>query len=261
MLARMSFSFASVILSYFLIAGGTFFAALFAGRIGLHSEYLGYIVLAIGGFLGGLVAARASKGSTIVEPAIGAVLIIATFIGVGLAASGSDARVILLPASMKAIGLTAAASAGGGVAGAFLSERLFGDDNASGLAWIVFIALAAFGAGVMGTTFGGFLGKGDAGPLFGILALCCLLLGIAVGASAPSRKLGASFLGTAVGLGGFFLLAIYVFVSVLSSHSTETASVPSEVYIGIAILAVGAGIVSLLGALIGWSTVGRKQSQ
>jgi hypothetical protein len=71
----MGFSFSSVVLSYFMIAGGTFFAALLAGRVGLQSEYLGYIVLALGGFFGGLVAARASRGSTIIEPALGAVLL------------------------------------------------------------------------------------------------------------------------------------------------------------------------------------------
>ncbi len=124
----MGFSFASVVLSYFLIAGGTFFALLLAGRVGLQSEYLGYIVLAIGGFLGGLVAARASRGSTIIEPALGAVLMILTFVGIGVAASGAESRVLLMPAGMKAIALVSAASAGGGIGGAFLGEKLFGDD-------------------------------------------------------------------------------------------------------------------------------------
>jgi len=255
----MGFSFASVVLSYFLIAGGTFFTALLAGRMGIHSEYLGYIILAVGGFLGGMVAARASKSSTIVEPAIGAVLLLASFIGVGLAASGNDAGNLLLPGTMKAIGLTALASAGGGIGGAFVTEKMFGDEGASGAAWVLFVALAAFGAGVIGTTFGGILGKGDAGPMFGLLALCSLFVGIATGASASSRPLGASFLGGALGLGGFFFLAIYVFVSVLSSKSKGATDIPSEVYAGIAIVAVGAGIVSLIGALIGWATVGSKR--
>ena len=82
----MGFSFASVVLSYFLIAGGTFLAALVSARIGLRSEYLGYIILALGGFLGGVIAARASKGSTILEPAIGAVLLLGSLIAIGIGA-------------------------------------------------------------------------------------------------------------------------------------------------------------------------------
>lgn len=256
----MGFSFASVVLSYFLIAGGTFFAALLAGRAGLHSEYLGYIVLAIGGFLGGMVAARASKGSTIVEPAIGAVLLLATFIAAGLAASGSSASAVLLPSAMKALALTSLASAGGGIGGAFVAEKMLGDRKASGGMWVLIIALAVFGAGLIGSTLGSLAGKGEAGPMFGVLALCCLIAGGAAGASAPSRPLGAAFLGGVLGLGGFFFLAIYVFVSVLSKQGAGTKDIPSEVYIGIAVLALAAGILALIGAAIGWAAVGKKNA-
>jgi hypothetical protein len=256
----MGFSFASVVLSYFLIAGGTFFAALLAGRMGVHSEYLGYIILALGGFLGGIVAARASKGSTIIEPAIGSALLLASVIGVGLAASGTSANVLLVPTAMKGIALTGAASAGGGIVGAFVTEKLFGDDRPAGISWLLFMGLAAFGAGVIGTLLGSFLGKGEAGPLFGMLALCCLLAGIAGGASAATRPLGASFLGGVLGVGGFFFLAAYLFVSVLSKSTGATEKIPPEVYTGIAVLAVGAGIATLIGALIGWSAVGKKQA-
>jgi hypothetical protein len=256
----MGFSFASVVLSYFLIAGGTFFAWLLAGRMGVQSEYLGYIILALGGFFGGIIAARASKGSTIIEPAIGAALLLVSFFGIGVAASGSDASVMLLPSTMKAIGLTAGSSAAGGIVGAFVTEKLFGDDTPASISWVLFMTLAAFGAGVIGTTFGGFLGKGDSGPLFGVLALCCLLTGIAGGASATTRPLGASFLGGMLGIGGFFFLAAYIFVSVLSSKQAGAESIPPEVYTGIAVMAVGAGIVVLIGALIGWSVAGKKQA-
>jgi hypothetical protein len=260
MLVAMGFSFASVLLSYFLIAGGTFFTLLIAGRIGVHSEYLGYIILAIGGALGGMVAARASKGSTIIEPAIGAVLLIASFIAVGVVASGADSHLLLLQPAMKGIALTSAACGGGGIAGAFVAEKLFGNEKAGSGSWILYVMLAGFGAGVVGTIFGGALGKGESGTLLGVLALCCLIVGLAAGASATTRPLGASFLGGTLGVGAFLVLAIYVFVSVLSSHAEGAAAIPSEVYIGMAIMAVGAGIVTLIGALIGWATVGRKQS-
>lgn len=261
----MGFSFASVFLSYFLIAGGTFFAALFAGRVGVHSEYLGYIVLALGGFLGGIVAARASKGSTIIEPGIGAVLLLASVVGLGLAASGSDAHIVLLPGTMKALALTAGASAGGGIAGAFVTEKLFGDDSPAPLSWVLFVAVAAFGAGMIGTALGGVLaktgvvGKDGPGALLAGLAACSFIVGICSGASASSRPLGASFLGGTLGLGGFFMLSIYVFVSVLSKNGAETGTIPPEMYVGIAVLAVGGGLVAMIGALIGWAASGSKQ--
>lgn len=254
----MGFSFASVVLSYFLVAGGTFFAALLAGKIGIHSEYVGYIILALGGFLGGIVAARASKGSTVVEPAIGSVLLLATFVILGLVVSGSEARSLLVPSTMKAIALTAGASAGGGIVGALVTEKLFGDANASSLGWIVIVALATFGAGVIGTMFAGVVG-GSAGAMFGLLALCCFFVGIATGASATSRPLGAAFLGGIVGLGGFFFLAVFVLMGVFARHGDADTSLPSEAYAGIAIVAAGAGIVTLIGALIGWGAVGSKQ--
>lgn len=258
----MGFSFASVLLSYFLIAGGTFLAGLLAGRAGLQSEYLGYIVLAIGGFLGGLVAARASKGSTIVEPAVGAVLLIASLVGLGAAVSGSEGQqALLLPQTMKAIALTALASGGGGVGGAFVAEKLFGEDRPGYGAWILYISIACFGASVIGITFGGVLGKGESGPVIGFLALTSALAGGAAGASANVRPLGASFLGGLLGVGSFFYLTILIFMGMFSKGSgQEMGSVPSEVYAGIAIMAVGAGIAALIGAAIGWAAVGKKNA-
>ncbi len=256
----MGFSFASVVLSYFLIAGGTFIAALLAAKVGLRSEYLGYIVLALGGFLGGVVAARASRGSTIIEPALGAVLLLASFIGVGAAASGTSAQALMLPSTMKAIALTSGASVGGGIAGAFVSEKLFGEDGASRWSWILYVGVAAFGAGMLGSTFGTIAGRGESGPLFGMLAVCCLIVGVATGASATSRPLGATFLGGLLGLGSFFFLAIFLFVGLVSKGERASTAIPSEVYAGIAIMAVGGGLVALIGAAIGWAAVGRKHA-
>ena len=257
----MGFSFASVLLSYFLIAGGTFIAALVAGKVGMRSEYLGYIVLALGGFLGGLVAARASRGSTIIEPALGAVLLIASFIGLGAAVSGGDNMgALLLPQNMKAIALTALASGGGGVAGAFVAEKLFGESEAGSGSWFLYIAIAAFGAGVIGTTFGGVLGKGETVPVLGMLAAATFIVGAASGASASTRPLLASFLGSAVGIGAFLYLTVLIFASFFSKGESTVGSVPSEAYAGMGILAAGAGIASLIGAAIGWGTVGKKNS-
>jgi len=254
----MGFSFASVVLSYFLIAGGTFFAALFAGRVGIHSEYVGYIILALGGFLGGIIAARASKGSTIIEPVIGAALLLASVVGFGVAGSDSNAHVVLLPSAMKAIALTAAASAGGGLAGAFVTEKLFGDSDPAGMSWVLYVAVAVFGAGMIGAIAGALAGKGQGGPLIGVMALCCLFVGVASGASARTRPLLASFVGGLLGMGGFGMLSIYVLRSVMATNETSER-IPPELYAGLAVIAVGAALVTMLGALVGWSAVGRKQ--
>ena len=255
----MGFSFASVVLSYFLIAGGTFFAALFSGRIGIHSEYLGYIVLALGGFVGGMVAARASKGSTVIEPGIGAALLLGSVIALGLAGSHSDAQLMLLPGAMKTIALTAAASAGGGIAGAFVTERLFGDSDPAPMSWVLYVGLATFGAAVMGTVIAGVVTGDDNGSLMGILALCCLAVGVSSGASARSRPLGASFLGGVLGLGGFGMMTIYILRSAFGGGGGETGTIPPEMYAGMAVLAAGAGMVAMIGALIGWKAVGSRQ--
>jgi hypothetical protein len=253
----MGFSFSSVVLSYFMIAGGTFFAALLAGRVGLQSEYLGYIVLALGGFFGGLVAARASRGSTIIEPALGAVLMIASFVLIGVAAGG-DSRVLLMPAGMKAIGLTSAATAGGALGGAFLGEKLFEDDRPSWPSWVLFVSVAGFGAGIIGTTFGAFIGRGESGPMLGTLALASFIVGIAAGASATTRTLGASFLGGLLGFGGFFFLAIYMFAGVFGGRGAGAGNISAEAYAGMAILAAGAGLATMLGSAIGWTAIGKR---
>ena len=254
------FSFASVILSYFLISGGTFLTTLLAARLGLANEYLGYAIMAVGAFLGGFIAARASHGSTIIEPAIGAVVMIASIVGLGLAVASSESRgVILLPANMKGIGLTAAASAGGGIAGAFLSEKVLGKATTSSAPWLLYVAVAGFGAGVMGSIFGGVIGKGEGGPLLGMVAVCCLLVGGAAGASARTRPLLASLFGGALGVFAFFYLAVVIFVNLFpGARGAAEEGIPGEVYAGLAIMAGGAGLATMIGALIGWATVGKK---
>lgn len=263
MLECMNFSFASVILSYFLIAGGTWAAGLLAARFGISSEYLAYLILAAGGFIGGVVAARASRGSTILEPAIGGGLLLVSLIAVGVIASGGSASMLLVPSSMKAIAMTAGASVAGSIAGAFVAEKLFGHVEAGAGGWLLYTVLAGFGVGVVGTMLGTAFGHGSSGALFGMLVVCSLFLGLAAGASATRRILGAAFLGTAIGLFSFFFLAIYLFTSLFGSateHGGETglAAIPSEVYAGLAILAAGAGVVAVIGAAIGWTTWGKR---
>src|SRR3569832_2404243 len=74
------FSFASVVLSYFLTAGGLLTGSILITKLHTTSEVVGLLCWAIGSFIGGFFAARARRGSTIIEPAIGAVLVVATLV-------------------------------------------------------------------------------------------------------------------------------------------------------------------------------------
>jgi hypothetical protein len=123
---------------------------------------------------------------------------------------------------------------------------------------VLFVGLAAFGAGMIGTTLGALIGKG-AGGMVGMLALCCFVVGIATGASARSRPLGASFLGGVLGLGGFNMLAVLVLVRLFSTNTGASEKIPPEMYAGIAVIALGGGLATMIGAAIGWGTVGRRQ--
>jgi hypothetical protein len=251
-------SIASVFLSYFLVAGGTFLTTLVAARLGVHNEYLGYIIMAVGGAVGGFLAARASRGTTILEPALGAALVVLTMFGIGLATSSAGAReAMLLPSNMKAIALTSGACAGGGILGAFLSEKLFGEPSESSVPWIVYAALASFGAGVMGSIFGGVLRQGQTG-LFAMLAACVFVVGLASGASARTRPLLATLIGGAIGIGAYLYLTIAIFVALFGN--SDPNHLPSEVYIGMGVMAAGAGVVTLIGTAIGWSAAGRPSA-
>src|SRR5262245_64816833 len=77
---REGFSLSSVILSYLLVGGGLCTGTLVLGLIEPGNQYVGYGLMAAGSFLGGWVAARASRGSTIIEPAIGAIAVVGTIV-------------------------------------------------------------------------------------------------------------------------------------------------------------------------------------
>jgi hypothetical protein len=254
------FSFASVILSYFLVGGGMFTATLVGSELRLSGEIPGYALLAAGAFVGGFVAARASRGQTILEPAIGAVAVVATI--VGLAATTPLGKMIWVVAqdqSMKFVATVGVAGIVGSVVGAFISEKVFGEATRSSVPWFVYTAMSVFGACLLATLFASivFLGrdttaeKSDNDLLTAILAGIgggCLLAGVAVGASARVRPLFAAFLGGGLGVAGFCALV------------TRSQPTPDrDTAIGIAVFAAGGAIVTLIGTLFGWRTVGHRQ--
>jgi hypothetical protein len=250
------FSFASVVLSYFLVAGGMFTAMLVAGELRLGGEYVGYAFLAVGAFIGGFIAARASRGSTIVEPAIGTVAVVGTI--VGLAATTQLGQLIWAVApdqTMKFVGSVSLCGVVGALLGAVLSERLLGEATRSSVPWVLYTALCTFGASLLATLFASLLLiSGRTAQLEGAeviligMAAGCLIAGLAIGASARVRPLFASLIGGGLGVAGFFLL-----ISRATPQDRDTTT-------GMIVLAVGGAIVTLVGTTVGWVGFGRKSA-
>jgi hypothetical protein len=254
------FSFASVILSYFLVGGGMFTGTLAAGAMKTTSDVVVYLLLGAGAFVGGFFAARASRGSTILEPALGAIAVVGTV--VGLAATTEIGRLIWGAAqdqTVKFIATVGGTGVGGALVGAFVSEKLLGEATRSSIPWVFYTALSTFGACLLATLFGSILflaGDDRATPdqiatmmLIGMGA-GCLLAGLAVGASARTRPLLAAMLGGGAGVAGF--CALILLSTARSSDKDEVA--------GVVALAIGGCVVTLIGALIGWAAVGKRHA-
>lgn len=256
----MGFSFASVVLSYFLVAGGLLAGALGAAYIHTSSEAVGIVLYAVGSFFGAFLAGRASKGSTIIEPVIGAVLVLATFVGM---VAASDVGKALWATSSgetaKAAIELAASIAVGAFAGAFVAEKFFGEATTSAFPWVLFTAVATMGGCFLATVIAAwlFVSGGDESKgaieklvamMFAGMGIGCVLSGIASGASARVRILGASFLGGAIGVAGFCLLV------------THGQAKGNDAAAGIAVLAGGGAIVTFIGTAIGWFAVGKRNA-
>jgi hypothetical protein len=255
------FSFASVILSYFLVGGGMFAGTAARGVLKTSSEVVAYLLIGAGAFFGGFVAARASRGSTILEPALGAIAVVATV--VGLAATTQLGKLIWGAAqdeTIKLIATVGGTGVGGALAGAFLSEKLLGEATRSSIPWALYSALSTFGACLLTTLFGSILfvaggakatAAENATVMFIGMGAGCLLSGLAVGASARTRPLLAAFFGGGAGVAGFGALILRV---------TSRSDGDKDAIAGIAVLAAGGCIVTLIGTLIGWAAVGKRHA-
>lgn len=251
----MGFSFASLILSYFLVGGGMFIGTLAAGKLGT-GEIPGYLILAAGAFVGGFFAARASRGSTIVEPALGAIAVVATV--VGFAGSTPLGQLLWAGAqteTMKFVGVVGGGCVIGALVGAFISEKLLGEATQSSVPWVLYGAFSTFGAALLAAILASTLfAKGidaDLGKMMLIgIAAGCVLAGIAIGASARTRPLIAAFLGGGLGIAGFSYLLV----------DTARAEHNNHEMLGVAIMAGGGCVATLIGTLIGWSLFGRRRA-
>ncbi len=124
-MARNQFSIASVILSYFLVAGGVALGLILLTLLKTGGEPAFYGSLALGGAIGGFMAGRASRGSTITEPAIGGVLVIATIVGIFV---GTELGEVLWHVAAtevtRIVAIAGGAATAGAIGGALVSEKV-----------------------------------------------------------------------------------------------------------------------------------------
>lgn len=249
------FSFASVILSYFLIAGGLFTGSLVYVKINSPSQVVALGLMAAGSFVGGFFAARASRGSTIIEPAIGAVLLVATVL---FLAFGTHTLDVLKDSSSaaKVVGEIAGAMVVGALVGAFLSEKILGEATESAVPWVFYATFASFGASLTAVLIvtGILVRDGERSSdkqttmMFIGLAIGCVLAGLVIGASAKIRVAAASFLGGAIGIA---LMGWFSAVVMGTSHDKDMLT-------GVAVMAVVGGVLTVFGSVIGWTTIGKR---
>lgn len=258
MSSRGGFSIASVILSYFLVAGGIAIGLILLTLLKTGGEGFFYAALGVGGFVGGFVAGRASRGTTITEPAIGGILVILTIVGVFVGTSVGEFLWFAAKAQIsKTVAIAGVSAAVGAIGGAMVSEKMFGEHSQASAIWLLHVSLAMLGACVVAflvlasAMLRGHSAEGvQAGTYFGAMGIGAFLAGISAGASAPKRILIVSLLGCVVGTMGFYLL-LRGLPGVSKADEGKAAA-------GFAIIGVGCGIVAMIGAAIGWSAVGKK---
>jgi len=250
------FSFASVVLSYFLVAGGLLTGMFVTTLMSHPSEAMVYVFSAIGAFLGGFIAGRASPGSTIVEPMIGAVLVIGTIAGLIVSATGTGIWQIAPDGVKQFAAIYAGCCVVGALAGAFLSEKLLGESTQSALPWVAYAGFATYGACTVATLIATVVAvSGDdtmnslAKMLLVGLAAGCLLAGLAIGASARTRPLIAAMIGGGAGVAVFILLL---------SRGQQPRD--NDQTAGLIVLVIGGAIVTLIGTALGWATVGKRNA-
>lgn len=250
------FSFASVILSYFLIGGGMFGGSLLAFQVKSSNEWVTLACFAAGAFAGGFIAARASRGRTIAEPAIASVLVIGSI--VALAANTPLGQLIWHAAqgqTMRVLGSLAGAGLVGSLIGAAISEKMFGASTTSSVPWLLYAALSTFGASILVLLFAQLLMWNERGAKLDSTAVIliglaggCFLSGLAIGASARTRPLIAAFLGGGLGIAGMFALI------------AKAQPMDRDTLAGAAILAGGGALITLIGTALSWAAVGRKHA-
>lgn len=252
-----------VLVSYLMILGG--FMVIFAlfGLLELKgsSEIMGWIIFVLGGAFGGFFAGRASEGKTILEPAVGGGLVVVSVIlivqaipGVRTLMSLADTEKVVL----HAIGIGVAIG-GGGLVGATLGEKSAPDPRPvdrirwMGVSTLITLGVFFFIFMIMGVLMlrhaaeGGKLSDDDGGVIALVaLAGAAFFGGFITQAIAPER------MNWACGAG--FFITMLAMVGLASAQGGAAGDA-----IGGFIIVGGIGTcVGALGALVGWSTIGKK---
>jgi|KBSSwiStaDraftv2_1062776.scaffolds.fasta_scaffold350217_2 hypothetical protein len=261
------FSFSSVILSYLMIAGGVGAASLGAASLHVEGQLLLHASFAAGGFGGGFFAARASRGSTVLEPVLGACLFVATLAALVMSTTVGRMLWSFGQAEMTRTALTVSGCAlAGALLGAWISERALGDSTRSAIPWVLYVAIAVGGACLIAFMAAAALRMGGVEPAdLGALAaddrvmhatilvgigVGCLLAGLVAGASARTRILFAAWLGAGGAIFGFFQLAGRI----------AGSTVDGDALLGAAFIAACGGLLALLAAAIGWAVAGTRHA-
>jgi hypothetical protein len=260
------FSLSSVLLSFLMICGGVSAALLGLTYLELdpsQAEMAVYAAFAAGGFVGGFFAARASRGSTVLEPAIAAVLVVGALLGMLLATEIGRTLWTMAQQEITRHALFAGGAAlVGSLLGAWISERLLGASTRSSIPWVLYVAFAVIGGCCVAYVAATALRHSAVGSLrelaesdramhitrFVGIGAGCVIAGLASGASARTRVSIAAFLGAAAGVVGFSVLE----ASYRGTRLTQDASV------ALAIIGAGGGVLALLASAVGWAAVGKR---
>jgi hypothetical protein len=255
------FTFSAVIISFLTVAGGVVLALIGYSMVQMSGELPLYGTFALGALIGGFVAARASRGISILAPSLGALLAVGAFVAmIAVTPLGQMVWAVAQDAATK-MGLYAGGSVlCGALLGTVISGITLGDSTHYSFPWIFYVAFAVLGACFLAYgTVVAVLMHGQAGseenahtarlavPLG--IGIGCLVAGLASGAAARTRIVIASFLGAAGGIAGF----------AWSMTRMTTGELSSQEWQGLAILAIGGGLVTMIGAIIGWVTAGRPK--
>jgi hypothetical protein len=252
MTARRRFSVGWVIVSFFLIHGGVFIAAVCVDAFSVRGSWVGNAILFLGSTLAGFLAGRMSRGTTIVEPAVAGALLVASVAALVTGTSGRFSGWLVTPSgqwgSWLAIGFVCGF---GGFVGAVAGERnSAGRPMHSAVGWVVASTLV-----VIGVTLAAFVGMTamqaeDAGEpppglIVSAMSAAALVTGAMIQIAAPRRILYAA------GAGG---LVVMVLVLCLNLDRSDSGAM-----FGCAFLGVVYQLSGSLGAWLAWSWISRAR--
>jgi hypothetical protein len=257
---RRGLSVGWVLVSFLMIAGGFTLAAVAILLTEATGEWVGQSVLFLGALAGGFFAGRASPGTTVAEPGLAGVLLIATMFAFLSLVPGTDAfyAAWASTATMAALKMAFVTGLGGFIGGLIGEKTSRGEPSPSAWRWWGISTLVN-----LGTTY----------LAMGLLAVLMLrsednlsdgdLMGIAfvayaVGALSSgfvSQAIAPRPMALACGAGALGLF-IVVLVGNLAMGSLTADMVLGAVVVG----GVGTG-VGALGARLGWAAIGSRRAQ